>query len=177
MKNPAVAVPVSFVFFLLAAAGQEHTFSMEKNGEFRATFQRDFSKTSFVPGGVSGRCFKAVLPEGGKIYAVHSALKQKAEDVNELDFSGFFKGKGSFRIGFILYGEDGKIFWLPAPGVYSPVMKIDSETWEKRSFVLRPEEKHARRITGFLTAVVLLPGTELCMDEIHTKIVKRERKE
>lgn len=151
-------------------------YTMESKGEFRATFSRDFSKTSFQNGGVTGKCFKAVLPEGGKVYAVHSHDRQKAENVKGLHISGFFKGKGSFRIGFILYGKDNKIFWLPAPGVYSPVMQIDTAKWEKRSFTLLPPEDHAKNITGFLTAVVLQPGTELFMDDIQTKIISNNSK-
>ena len=151
-------------------------YTMEKKGEFRATFSRDFSNTSFQSGGVTGNCFKAVLPEGGKVYAVHSHDRQKAENVKGLYISGFFKGKGSFRIGFILYGKDNKIFWLPAPGVYSPVMQIHTEKWEKRSFTLLPPADHAENITGFLTAVVLQPGTELYMDDIQTKIITNNSK-
>lgn len=165
-------------FFLSAPflTATEHLFTMEKAGEFRATFQRDFAKTSFIAPGVSGKCFKAILPAGEKIYAVHSLLKQKAENVRSLYISGYFKGRGSFRIGFILYGKDHKIFWLPAPGVYSPVIKLDTQKWEKHSFTLEVPEKYAENITGFLTAIVLLPGTELYMDDIQTKIINNTEK-
>ena len=157
--------------FCTAVFAGEKIYTMEKKGEFRATFSRDFSRTSFQDGGVTGKCFKAILPEGGKVYAVHSHDRQKAENVKGLYISGFFKGKGCFRMGFILYGKDNKIFWLPAPGVYSPAKQINTEKWEKHSFTLLPPENHAKNITGFLTAVVLLPGTELFMDDIQTKII------
>ena len=171
-------VSVMLVFcagFCTAVFAGEKLYTMERNGEFRATFSRDFSRTSFQDGGVSGKCFKAILPEGGKVYAVHSHDRQKAENVKGLYISGFFKGKGRFRMGFILYGKDNKIFWLPAPGVYSPAKQINTEKWEKHSFTLLPPENHAKNITGFLTAVVLLPGTELFMDDIQTKIITNNK--
>ena len=56
-------------------------------------------------------------------------------------------------------------------------MQIDTAKWEKRSFTLLPPEKYAENITGFLTAVVLQPGTELFMDDIQTKIINNSKTE
>ena len=163
------------LFSCVLHAQSEHVYSMEKNSDFRATFQRDFNKVSYVPGGVTGRCFKAVVPaDSKKGYAVHSVSRQYTNCPVELHVSGMFKGKGTFSIGFIVYNRQGKIYWITkAPGSYSPRFTIDSDQWEKKSFVFRPSEENVREITGFLTMVSLSPGSEIYMDDIRTKIVER----
>ena len=171
----AVAV-FSGLFFCGILYGQtEYLYSMEKNTDFRATFKQDFDKVSYVPGGVTGRCFKAVvLANAKKGYAVHSGNRQYTNFPEELHVSGMFKGKGTFAIGFIVYNRKGKIYWITkAPGSYSSHFTINSDKWEKKSFIFRPSEENVREITGFLTMVSLSPGAEIYMDDIRTKIVER----
>ena len=171
----AVAV-FSGLFFCGILYGQtEYLYSMEKNTDFRATFIQDFDKVSYVPGGVTGRCFKAVvLANAKKGYAVHSGNRQYTNFPEELHVSGMFKGKGTFAIGFIVYNRKGKIYWITkAPGSYSSHFTINSDKWETKSFIFRPSEENVREITGFLTAVFLSPDSEIYMDDIRTKIVER----
>lgn len=172
-KFPAAAL--CGLFFCGMLDGREYCYPMEKDSDFRATFKRDFDKVCYVPNGVTGRCFKAVVPaDSGKGFTVHSGNRQYTRFPVELHVSGMFKGKGTFTIGFIVYNRQGKIYWITkAPGSSSPPFSIHSDRWEKKYFLFRPSEENVQEITGFLTMVSLSPGSEIYMDDIRTRIMER----
>ena len=154
---------------------KEHIYTMEKKDDLRATFERDFKKVSYIPNGVTGLCFRAIVPTGTKPYAVHSCQRQYTKFPVQLRISGMFKGHGTIYIGFIVYDQQGKIYWITkAPGSYSPPITIDTDKWEKKSFTFCPSEENVQKISGFLTMISLQAGSEIFMDDIQTLIFERK---
>lgn len=155
-------------------------YAMEKRGDFRATFLRDFKYVKYVDGGVKGKCFQVKVPKDHRYngFAIHSGARQYTTFPGTIKISAMVKGKGKCSLGFIVYNRKYKIYWITtAPGSSSRREEINSpDKWVKKEFIFKPSMQNVKEITGFLACSGVAPGSELYFDDIRTEIIPHPQK-